>query len=88
MRLQAFERGAVGVAFRMVDPRNTFLLRFDAAQGSTRLGRVEDGEYFLLSQVEGPPYREGVWQRVRIEMHHGRIKVAVSADKTWTPVIK
>ncbi|KAL8424874.1 hypothetical protein Efla_002993 [Eimeria flavescens] len=87
--LQAFDRGAVGVAFRMRDPLNTFLLSFDATGNSIKLFRVEEGEAFVVAQSEGPAYQEAKWNRVRIELHHGHVKAAVKADKQpWKPTLQ
>lgn len=73
----------------MRDAQNMFLLSFNAEQSSTQLFRVEDGEPSLLTQSAGARYHESVWQRVRIEMHHGRIRVAVNTEgKEWTPVLE
>ena len=90
MRPQAFDKGTVGVAFRMHDPQNTFLVCFNAEENSTQLYRVEDGEPFLLTQTYGvTPYQETAWTRARIETHHGRLKVAVKAEgTTWNPIIE
>ncbi|KAL8273505.1 hypothetical protein Esti_002571 [Eimeria stiedai] len=87
---QAFGKGTVGIAFRTRDPQNTFLLSFNAEEESIKLIRVEDGEASVVAKAEegSPAYREAAWQRVRVELHHGHIKVAVSEEKgVWKPII-
>ncbi|KAL8429816.1 hypothetical protein ACSSS7_006314 [Eimeria intestinalis] len=87
----AFEKGTVGIAFRTRDLQNTFLLSFDAEENKIKLIRVEDGETYVVAQAEegGFAYREAAWQRARVELHHGHIKVAVSEEGgEWKPIIE
>ncbi|KAL8451071.1 hypothetical protein Emag_002944 [Eimeria magna] len=73
------------------DFNNTFLLAFNAEENSIKLFRVEDGEASVVAGAEenGLAYREAVWNRVRVELHHGRMKVAVSEEGgVWKPIIE
>lgn len=87
---QLFDKGTAGVAFRMQDLQNLLLLSASNEPQQLLLHRVEDGEAFLLQQTESPQCcSENSWSRLRIELHHGRIKVAVGAgEKHWSPALE
>lgn len=80
----------------MRDPENTFLVLFNLKitnKSNTQLFRIDDGAPFLVNETEDEPsfYKENFWNRVRIEVHRGRIKIAVKSTEEggeWMPIIE
>ena len=95
--LQPFDAGSIGIAFRMRDVENMFLLSATAKRKREKeevllqLFRVEEGRPFLLMQKQNNnAFKEAKSTQWRVEMHHARIKVAIKNLTThiWEPVIE
>eukprot|EP00375_Theileria_parva_P001173 XP_763844.1 hypothetical protein [Theileria parva strain Muguga] len=70
--------GSLGLAFRMVDMNNYYLLQMKQSNGGfKRLIRVIDGEPYELARVEDGGYIEEVWYHVRIETRQSRLMISV-----------
>lgn len=71
----------VGVAFRMRDWQNTYLLELDRAHGGTRrLLRLYRGVATVLCERHDGGYVPNTWYLVHIETSHGRMRICVAEE--------
>nr|PVC50926.1 hypothetical protein MACL_00001902 [Theileria orientalis] len=70
--------GSLGVAFRIVDMNNYYLLQLKQSNGGfKRLIRVIDGDPYELARVEDGGFIEEVWYHVRVETRQSRLMISV-----------
>ncbi|UKK02511.2 hypothetical protein MACK_002604 [Theileria orientalis] len=76
--IYAGSQGSLGVAFRIVDMNNYYLLQLKQSNGGfKRLIRVIDGDPYELARVEDGGFIEEVWYHVRVETRQSRLMISV-----------
>ncbi|CBZ54449.1 LCCL domain containing protein, related [Neospora caninum Liverpool] len=72
--------GSVGIAFKMRDLNNMYLLWMNQQQAVKRLFRIENGQPTVLAERKDGGYIQGKWFNVRIETNKGVISVCIGEE--------
>ncbi|KFG31289.1 F5/8 type C domain-containing protein [Toxoplasma gondii p89] len=72
--------GSVGIAFKIRDFNNMYLLWMNQKQAVKRLLRIEDGQPTIVAERKDGGYIQGKWFNVRIETNKGVIRVCIGEE--------
>ncbi len=70
-----------GPAWRMTDPDNYYVARYNPLEHNFRLYRVRDGHRRMIATAEGIPIGAGTWFTIRIVHHADHIQCFLDGKK-------